>query len=79
MVQEPDRCAQLDSISTLIHLTHHNQAIQRVLPVLRGFLLFIFRKTTLHLCDSFPLDIAMLIAGFWCEQLSDLVRFVIGM
>lgn len=46
---------------------------QNILPPARGIALFVFRKIVLSLTDAFPLDIAMLLSGFWCENIDDFV------
>jgi hypothetical protein len=40
---------------------------------LQTMLSFIFKKTLLALTIPFPLPIAMLMAGYWIEHLTDLV------
>ncbi len=48
-----------------------------ILPFLLLLIVFIFKKVLLSATDTFPITIAMLIAGLWLENLDDVFQTVV--
>eukprot|EP00127_Corallochytrium_limacisporum_P001334 Clim_evm24s51 gene=Clim_evmTU24s51 len=58
----------------IIAFREAGSGFQRILVLALSFALFMFKKALLAIGDSLPIEMAMLIAGMWLENLDDVLQ-----